>query len=542
MKFKAILAACLAGAAFTAMAQNDGVEYYKADQFDNAKELLLRSIDNPSTDKAVANYYLGLIALQENNASQAAAYFEKGAQANPEYPFNYTGLGQIELSKGNKSVAESQFKLAEKYGKKDAALQIAIARAYYDVDPVVYADQIRKRVEKARKIDMNEPALYIFEGDCQKDVKDWGAAAAKYEMAANYNPNATEAFVKYANLFTQVNPDYAVTMLKKLLESNPSSALGQREIANAYFNKGDFANAAIQYGSYVKNPNHFKQDEDRYAFLLFYGQKYKDGYEYATRLLQNNPDNFTAQRYQFMNAAQLPEMKDQILQMAENLYANHTKNPENKFAAIDYTLIADEMQRAKRPDEALDVLKEGCTQIEDNGNLIKQMAMVYIDKNDMQSAADTFAKYLDGVKDPGFNDNFQQATLYFYSGVENKKENSSRSESDFNKALEYAARAKAIMPSSYRPKKIEGDVAKQRASSEKEIVTVAAPYYMEAVELLEKSADPKRYSFDAKEMYNYLGNYYLEIKDTPKAKEFFNKYLEYDPNNDAYRKFVDNLK
>ena len=30
---------------------------------------------------------------------------------------------------------------------------------------------------------------------------------SKYEMAANYDKNATEAYVKYANLFTMVNPD-----------------------------------------------------------------------------------------------------------------------------------------------------------------------------------------------------------------------------------------------------------------------------------------------------------------------------------------------
>ncbi len=42
-------------------------------------------------------------------------------------------------------------------------------------------------------------------------------------------------------------------------------------------------------------------------------------------------------------------------------------------------------------------------------------------------------------------------------------------------------------------------------------------------------------------MYNYMGNYYLDQKDVAKAKEFFNKYLIYDPNNEDYRKFVEKL-
>ena len=48
MKFKGIMTLCLAGFAISANAQThvEGAEYYKADQFDNAKELLLRSLNN----------------------------------------------------------------------------------------------------------------------------------------------------------------------------------------------------------------------------------------------------------------------------------------------------------------------------------------------------------------------------------------------------------------------------------------------------------------------------------------------------------------
>ena len=50
MKLKFILtSAFIAGAALTSMAQThiEGEEYYKADQLANAKELLLRNMNNP---------------------------------------------------------------------------------------------------------------------------------------------------------------------------------------------------------------------------------------------------------------------------------------------------------------------------------------------------------------------------------------------------------------------------------------------------------------------------------------------------------------
>ena len=545
MKFRTFFAASLAAFAMSASAQThmEGAEYYKADQIANAKELLLRNINNAGTDKAIANYYLGLIAIDENNLAEAQKYFEAGVQANADYGYNYIGLGGLALKKGDKKAAEENFKKGESLIKKDAGAEIAIARAYYDADPVLYAKDIEKRVAKARKINMQAPEIYIFEGDQEKDKKNWGGAAGKYEMAKNYNANATEAYVKYANLYTQVNPQYAVTMLKELLSVNPTSALGQRELANAYYNKKDYTDAAREYGVYVQNPNHFKQDEDRYALLLFSSQDFQKGYDYASKLLSENPGNFTARRFQFMNAANLPAMADKLVPMAEELLAAHNANPQNnKFAPIDYVLISEELTKAKRTDEAIAVLNEAIQDIPDNANFNKQLAMTYMEANNFSGASDAYEGYLAKLESPDFNDFSQQATFSFYAGVENKQDNPAKAEEYFNKTLDYAKKAEAALPGNYRPFKIYGDVAMQRAANETEAKSVAFPMYSQAAELIEKSQDPSRYARDAKTIYNYLGNYYLDQKDVEKAKENFNKYLQYDPNNDAYRKFVEGLK
>ncbi|MDE6697543.1 MAG: tetratricopeptide repeat protein [Muribaculaceae bacterium] len=545
MKIRTLFAASLAVMAMSASAQThlEGAEYYKADQLDNAKELLLRNLNNAGTDKAIANYYLGLIAIDENKLDEAQKYFEAGVLANPNYANNYIGLGGLALKKGDKKTAAEQFKKGEGLVKKDAAAEIAIARAYYDADPVAYAKEIESKVTKARKINLQAPEIYIFEGDQEKDKKNWGGAAGKYEMAKGYDANATEAYVKYANLYTQVNPQYAITMLKELLSVNPTSALGQRELANAYYNKKDYADAAREYGAYVKNPNHFKQDEDRYAFLLFYSQDFKKGYDYATQLLAANPGNFTARRYQFMNAANLPEMADQLVPMAEELLAAHNANPTtNKFAAIDFILIAEEFTKAKRADEAIAVLQEAIKEMPENANFNKQLAMTHLEANDFSGASDSFEDYLAKLESPDFNDYSQQATFSFYAGVENKQDNPSKAEDYFKKAYDYATKMEAALPGNYKPYKIYGDIAMQRAASDAEVKTAAFPMYSEAAILLEKSDDTSRYARDAKTIYNYLGNYYLDQKDIAKAKENFNKYLQYDPENESYRKFVEGLK
>lgn len=555
MKLKVFATFCMAGFSLCAMAQThvDGQEYYKADQLENAKDLLLRSLNNGQTDKAVSDYYLGLIAIEEGKKADAANYFSQGIAANPEYAYNYVGQGALQLLAGDQKGAETLFKEADKHSKKDASLQIAIARAYDRADPMRYEKQIAKRVEKARKFNMENADIYIFEGDQFKDqVKNSdqsmantliGKAAGMYEMATNYDKNATAAYVKYANLFTMVNPDFAIKMLRNLLSVNPNSALGQRELANAYYNKKDYANAAKEYGKYVQNPSHFKSDENRYAFLLFYGQDFQKGYDYATKLLSEDKNNFTAQRYQFMNAAQIPAMKDQLLPLAEALYASHMANPQkNKFAAIDYTLIASELQSAKRPDEAIKVIEEGIKELPENAQFHKELAAIYVDQNDLAKSADAYQDYLKKTEEPGYNDFVQQAIYAYYGGAQNLKADPAKSAKYLNMSAEYAQKAASMAPNQYKPVKILGDIEIAKAPNDEARKYAGKDYYEKAVSLLEASADPSKYTSDAKAMYSYLGNCYIEKNDVAKAKEYFNKYLILAPNDTAVRDYVSKLK
>lgn len=538
---------CLAGMSFGAFAQThvEGAEYYKADQLDNAKELLTRSLSNAGTDKAVSNYYLGLIALKENNRTEAAKYFSNGTAANPDYPFNYVGQGMLKLLSGDQKGAEVLFKQAEKLSKKDASLDIAIARAYDNVDPVKYEKQVAKYVANARKHDMKNPDIYLFEGDQFREAKGMeniGKAANMYEMATGYDNQAAAAYVKYANLFTMVNPDFAIKMLQNLLSVNPNSALGQRELANAYYNKGNYALAAKEYGKYVQNPSHFKSDENRYSFLLYFGEDYKKGYDFATNILKQNPKDFTARRYQFMNAAQLPEMKDQLLAMAENVYAEYKANPkENLLAPIDFSLISDQLQTNGRIDDAIDMMKLGIETYPDKTDFRKALAFLYIDKSDFVNAADALEDLIEKTDEPSYGDYIRAARLDIYAAASSNG-NPEVKAKYLDKAVNFANSAKGLWEENYLPVKILGDIAIQKATTPEAAKSAAVKDYEQSLSLLEASENPSKHADDAKEMNVYLGTYYLGAKDTAKAKQYFQKALNIDPNNEQLQKFVSSLK
>lgn len=111
MKFK-LLSALLVSSALTMSAQGykDGIEYYKAGQYENAITLLQRNKDNAGADKALAQYYLGQSYLALDELDKAKAAFEAGVAADAENPFNYVGLGAIQMKNNNVTLARDNFK------------------------------------------------------------------------------------------------------------------------------------------------------------------------------------------------------------------------------------------------------------------------------------------------------------------------------------------------------------------------------------------------------------------------------------------------
>ena len=120
--------------------------------------------------------------------------------------------------------------------------------------------------------------------------------------------------------------------------------------------------------------------------------------------------------------------------------------------------------------------------------------------------------------------------------MQNKENDPAAADAFFQKALKFGDVAAEQYPGMYRPAKLKGDVAMQKGQNEE-----AIQYYIQSIDLLEKMDDTSRFAGDAKNLYNAVGNAYLDKKDKETAKRYFNGYLKYDPDNADYRKFVESL-
>ena len=256
MKKTVFLSLLLAGsllASAQTQGYKDGIEYYKAGQYDNARTILERTINDATTDKSLANYYLGQVALVQGDKAAAKSYFDKGLSLNPDNAYNYVGIGALDLLNGQADAASDQFKRAQKLAKKNAEISVSIARAYYNADPVKYAKDIQKNIDKARKDSKNQdPSIYVLEGDMMMDAKDYGAAAAKYENAI-FNRSSKSCFssspiLPWLSVNLLKNTSWQTTGRKlptstastsripttsrKIRPATPSSSTGVRNIPN----------------------------------------------------------------------------------------------------------------------------------------------------------------------------------------------------------------------------------------------------------------------------------------------------------------------
>jgi len=537
MKRKFFIASLiLMGASLVANAQGykDGIEYYKVDKLDNAKELLERNLNAPSTDKAEAFYYLGQIALHQNNVAQAASYFEKGIAADAMNPYNYVGQAALALKNGGdyKTLLDK----ARKMSKKDSKLEMEIARAFYDANPTTYAKDIEKCIKNARKWNADDPDSYIFEADTKADKKDWGNAAGIYELAFTKDPKNIEAYVKYATTYFNVVPEVAIERLEELQAKVPNSALVQRELAEMYYADNLGAKAAEQYGKYIKNPNHFAQDEVRYVQLLFFGEKYQESLDLATSLVNKlDPSDskvFFMKRMQLYNLVQLKKWPEAV-EAGRSFFANML--PKNsRYEVRDYTDYGQALQEAGKPEEAVGAYEKALELNPNNDELIRFMGESYAETGNYEKAAEFFQRLVDA----GINksNDLYMLSRYYLNYASGDNVDPAKKNDAVAKAQKYVNEVDKLVPNNVLIVNQKASVAKFMEGETNNGAALDA--YNELLSLLDKKPDKSEYERYYRYAYNYLATYYFTKGDKTMAKMYYKKWLEFDPENEALRKYV----
>jgi len=453
MKYsKIIFAILLGGCAMGASAQGgyqDGVDYYNADRFEQAKIILDKTINDQATDKALAHFYLGSISMRGNDMQAARMEFEKGIAINPDCGLNYVGLGEISLKSNDKKAASDYFEQALKVNKKDPVVSAAIARAYFNADPMVYSKEIEKNIAKSLKDSQNKGSdVYVLKGDMAAAVNNIGEAAGFYEQAMVYDEESgninPEAYVKYANLYNNTtdknNKAFAIAKLEELKRKLPTSALAQRELAEKYYDAELYSKAASAYLEYMSNPNHFQQDEQRLCQLLYFDNKNQQSLDIAKNVLANDPGNHYMYRMVMLNDVALKNYTEAVEYGAKLFSTNDVIITSN-----DYSSYAEALAETGNVAEAAAVLEKGYSaNPEKNKGMLADISAMYSEISDFAKAAEYQQRFVD-LGDCSLQDLFTLANRYRNLSLSYPEKSAERTDAAtkgliyIDKALETAA-------------------------------------------------------------------------------------------------------
>lgn len=538
MKSKLLFSLFLGSAlGLSAQGFKDGVEYYRADQPEEAAIILNNTLNQAGTDQATAYYYLGQIALKNGDKGAAKANFDKGLAANPDNGYNYIGLGALALAEGNASAASGYFKDAKGKAKKDADVLTEIARAYFIADPVKYNKELEKALADAKKAVKNAPSPFILEGD-RLAKTNVGEAAGMYEMAAQFDTKLEhpEAYVKYARTYFPVNPQYAIDKLKALLAAQPNSALAQRELAEKYYEDNQLTRAAEQYEKYIQNPNHFKKDKQRLVGLLFFAKRYPESYALASELLGEDPTNFYMQRLQFYNKKAMNE-PEAAKNAAEKLFSN----PKAEINSQDYIQYGELLQTLGQDTIAVDMYEKAVALSPEKTALLKDLSGAYSSAKMYDKAADVMARYIDGEGDEANpNDILALARRYQNLAISHMETDSVASLEAANKALATIEKVITRVPDNPLVLNTKSDILRVASRGEVTPDVIAADEATLAV-LDSDPANLEKRKNIYRAIYGRLGNYYLTHNDVENAKMYFQKFYEVEPSEEL-KTFIEGLQ
>lgn len=560
---KSLLTILFAGASVAApvLAQDvqTALKDIDAERFTKAGQSLTQLASSaPSADN---QFYLGYYYLKTGQADQAKAAFEKGAAADAKNQLNNIGLAGVALMKKDRATAKTLIDNAIGQTKsKNQDVLIRGAEMYtlseQTNDP---AEALRLLTIADEKDKKNERAdIEMTMGDAYFLKNDGGNAITKYENALVISPSLAEANYKIGRLFLRgKNYVKAQELFKLAIQNDAEFAPTYRAYADALANSRAYKSAAQNYELYVQKSGTTDPEQlldiARYKFLA---EDYQGAITYLDQLKGKINNPIIDRMYGWANTAlgKNPEAVESLTRFISTA--------PQKVMSDDYKYLGRAYGQLKTPQgDSLSIVNLEKAAPEDTmQNLYREIAQKYYEMKRYDKAATYYAQTIKKDKKPLNSD-------YLFNGMSNyqygfrvgrdslnpvtdtaqirlmKRQYFLRADSAFAQMAQGSEAIGKPYPSAYYYRGQSNYYAYPSAVS---LSTGAAvPYYEKFIEMASAETDTtvkKTYQKNLVTSYKFLASYNLAKKDDAKAKEYFNKVLEIDPNDADVLKALNPVK
>lgn len=430
----------------------------------------------------------------------------------------------IIANKNNPDAVKDQVKEFVKANKKNAVALAGLGRAYLDIKDTL---NTRKYAEMATKVGKKESAGYLLMGDLAAFNNEGGEAAMWYETAINQDPKNPTAYIKYARVYQKVDAAGAEEKLRQLVTLDPNYPV-DAEIAHMYYSNNKFAKALENYVKVDKA----KLEDDKlteYALAAYFLGKSSESLVASEYGAQKYPRSAGLNRLTFYNYTDLKDY-DKALKYADALFNN---SDSAKFVARDYLYLGHAYKGAGKFSESIENLKKSYDLDNTQNDVLKLISDTYLENKDYDNAVEYLNQFISKQDKKKVSDYTSLAKIYMTMADDPARKADALQKADnvyadlataFPNNEDYATYQRATIHHLMNP-----DVKKGAAK----------PYYEKYASMLESRTDRSKAEDSSLAVaYNYLSVYYVQNDNIATAKEYANKLIQLQPENETAKQII----
>ena len=424
---------------------------------------------------------------------------------------------------------------AEKLIKKNSDntdLIAAIGSIYLKAGKVDDAAEYFRRAQRCKRI--STKAINLG-GDIAIAKNNVDSAKYYYERSIYFDRKDPDGYYKYANLLKTTDMSKAVEVLTLLKKNRPDLNV-DKQIAEIYYTANDIDKAIAGYET-IGVDSLDDRELMQYALSQFIKKEYEKSLQVATIGHQRNAEDPIFNRLLLYNNTELQHY-DEAIKNADDLL-NHSKDAKLQYQ--DYIYYGYALNGLGRTQDAIDQFNVALQKNSDLFDINKQVSEAYARIQDFDNAIKYYRIYIGKIKDDNETkayEMYQLGRLYWRKGITNSGKVLTPEQTQ---ALEEAGKTfgevAALRPNSYLGYYWQGKVNTLLDPEYKK--GLARPYFMKAVELLEKSGGNKDQLI---ECYKQLAYYYYLQKEGSTAIVYAKKIEALDPDDDFAKQLIANAQ
>ncbi len=511
----------------------DAIKLTESEQFESAAKVYKSLLEKEPANGELYFYY-GENYFNNENLDSALIMYNKGIEVNATQPLNYAGLGKVQWYRGNTQEAKSNFFRAESFATTEKSVAktlvpivfMKIAEPYIKA-PLKNFDEAFRLLNRAQKLDSKNPEVYLLLGDThveRNNPTDGSEAVKFYDKAFELDKKSPKSILRKGQLYGRSrNYNEAFKFYKEAGNVDSTFAPAYREKGDLYFRAGQFDKALAQYKRYLElNTN--TSAKLRVINSLFLGKKYKEAIEKVQEM--QRVDSARTYLYRVLTVSYFETADIPNAQLNSNKFFLKEKDSKN-IISMDYEYLGKIYGKSGNDSLAILNLEKAyqldSTKAELLGDL--GMACMKAKKNDK---AVTYMERL-SKKKPTLSSTevFNLGRAYYFN-------------SNYDKADTTFGQLIVMQPNLYNG--YQWRAKTRRLMDPKDEKWLAVPYAEKFFEKLKPEDNAKIKKDDMIYLAKYLGFYYNSQKDLAKAKIYWEKVKELDPNDKYQKEFFNNAE